>query len=118
VAELALRSLHTDAAREGRPRPRAPGGQPRGRARTAGRSGGSAGRARSARRPPPAPDGEQTLRLDEVEALLASDALVVDACRRGWAPATAWLPLARRPILFALGARSPKRGPAMSTAKP
>lgn len=42
------------------------------------------------------------VRLDEVEALLASGALVLDACRRGLAQRDAWLPLARRPILFAL----------------
>lgn len=46
--------------------------------------------------------GEQPLRLDEVAALLASDALVVDACRRGLATGSAWRSLARRPILFAL----------------
>ncbi|TFZ06129.1 helix-turn-helix domain-containing protein [Ramlibacter henchirensis] len=45
---------------------------------------------------------EQPLRLDEVEALLASGALVLDACRRGLAGAGAWQPLARRPILFSL----------------
>jgi hypothetical protein len=45
---------------------------------------------------------EQPLRLDEVEALLASNALVVDACRRGVSAGAAWQPLARRPILFAL----------------
>jgi hypothetical protein len=46
--------------------------------------------------------GEQALRLDEVESLLASDALVLDACRRGLAAGGHWLPLARRPILFVL----------------
>ncbi len=45
---------------------------------------------------------EQPLRLDEVEALLASGALVVDACRRGLRAGATWLPLARRPVLFAL----------------
>jgi hypothetical protein len=44
----------------------------------------------------------QVLRLEEVEALRASGALVLDACRRGVAAAGAWVPLARRPILFAL----------------
>lgn len=44
----------------------------------------------------------QPLRLDQVEALLASGALVLDGCRRGLAAAGAWVPLARRPILFAL----------------
>jgi len=46
--------------------------------------------------------GEQALRLDEVAALLASGALVVDACRRGLRVGAAWRPLARRPVLFAL----------------
>jgi len=45
---------------------------------------------------------EQTLRLDEVAALLASDALVLDACRRGLRAGEAWLSLTRRPVLFAL----------------
>ena len=47
-------------------------------------------------------DPEQALRLDEVEALLGSGALVVDACRRGMRAGSEWLPLARRPVLFAL----------------
>jgi hypothetical protein len=45
---------------------------------------------------------EKALRLDEVEALLGSGALVVDACRRGLRAGEVWLPLARRPVLFAL----------------
>jgi hypothetical protein len=45
---------------------------------------------------------EQPLRLDEVEALLASGALVVDACRRGLRAGAIWRSLARRPVLFAL----------------
>jgi hypothetical protein len=45
---------------------------------------------------------EQPLRLDEVEALLASGALVIDACRRGLRAGATWRPLARRPVLFAL----------------
>lgn len=45
---------------------------------------------------------EQSLRLEEVEALLASDALVLDACRRGVGAGAQWQPLARRPILFTL----------------
>jgi hypothetical protein len=48
------------------------------------------------------PGGEQALRLDEVSALLASDALVVDACRHGIGAGGQWRPLARRPVLFAL----------------
>ena len=45
---------------------------------------------------------EQPLRLEEVEALFASGALVVDACRRGLRAGAAWRPLVRRPVLFAL----------------
>ncbi len=45
---------------------------------------------------------EQSLRLDEVEALLASGTLVIDACRRGLRAGAIWRPLARRPVLFAL----------------
>jgi hypothetical protein len=47
-------------------------------------------------------DGERLLRLDEVEALLASDALVVDACRHVVRVGTTVIQLARRPVLFAL----------------
>jgi hypothetical protein len=46
--------------------------------------------------------GEQALRLEEVEALIASGTLVLDACRRGLGTGAAWQPLTRRPILFAL----------------
>ncbi len=49
-----------------------------------------------------AADGEKALRLDEVAALLASDTLVVDACRRGVGVGAQWRPLARRPVLFML----------------
>jgi len=45
---------------------------------------------------------ERPLRLDEVEAVLVSGALVVDACRHAVRAAGATLPLARRPVLFAL----------------
>jgi HTH domain len=47
-------------------------------------------------------DGERMLRLDEVEALLASDALVVDACRNVVRAGPTMVPLASRPVLFAL----------------
>lgn len=51
-----------------------------------------------------APGGEQLLRLQDVAALRASaDTLVVDACRHAvQAGSAALLPLARRPVLFAL----------------
>jgi hypothetical protein len=45
---------------------------------------------------------ERILRLEEVEALLASKALVVDACRYVVRDARAVIPLATRPVLFAL----------------
>jgi len=47
-------------------------------------------------------DGNRLLRLDEVEALLSSDALVVDACRNIVRAGSAVVPLANRPVLFAL----------------
>ena len=47
--------------------------------------------------------GEERLaRLEEVEALLASGALVVDACRHVVSDARTRVSLARRPVLFAL----------------
>jgi DNA-binding transcriptional ArsR family regulator len=45
---------------------------------------------------------ERLLRLDEVEALLASKALVVDACRHVVRDGRTVVSLARRPVLFAL----------------
>jgi hypothetical protein len=45
---------------------------------------------------------ERVLRLEEVEALLASRALVVDACRYVVRDARTVVSLARRPVLFAL----------------
>jgi hypothetical protein len=46
--------------------------------------------------------GERLLLLEDVEALLASKALVVDACRHVVRNAGTVIPLARRPVLFAL----------------
>lgn len=45
---------------------------------------------------------ERPLVLEEVEALLMSDALVVDACRHAVREGSTVIPLARRPVLFAL----------------
>lgn len=45
---------------------------------------------------------ERPLRLAEVEALLATPLRVVDGCRHGLRCAGEWRPLARRPVLFAL----------------
>lgn len=47
-------------------------------------------------------DGEQLMRLDDVAALLASGTLVIDGCRRELVSADTRRSLARRPILFAL----------------
>jgi hypothetical protein len=46
--------------------------------------------------------GERVLLLDEVEAVLASKAFVVDACRHVVRRASTVVSLARRPVLFAL----------------
>lgn len=101
AAELALRSLHTAPARSALAQAReaaARAGVPALRAEVA--------EACEALERPAARclrDGtERLLRLPEVEALLASGALVVDACRRGLHTGPGWLPLARRPVLFAL----------------
>jgi len=45
---------------------------------------------------------ETPLRLSDVETLLASDALVIDACRHVIACSRQVIPLATRPVLFAL----------------
>ena len=45
---------------------------------------------------------ERLLLLDDVEAILASDALVVDACRNVVSVGGTIIPLATRPVLFAL----------------
>jgi hypothetical protein len=49
-----------------------------------------------------APSGERLLLLEEVEELLASRVLVVDACRNAVRNARAVVSLARRPVLFEL----------------
>jgi hypothetical protein len=49
-----------------------------------------------------APSGERLLLLEEVEALLASRVLVVDACRNAVRNGGAVVSLARRPVLFKL----------------
>ena len=52
---------------------------------------------------------ERLLLLEQVEAVLASNALVVDACRHVVRHAGTVIPLATRPVLFALG-RALSRG--------
>jgi DNA-binding winged helix-turn-helix (wHTH) protein len=49
-----------------------------------------------------APGSERLLLLEEVEALLASKAFVVDACRYAVRQGSTVVPLATRPVLFAL----------------
>ena len=58
--------------------------------------------------------GERLLVLDEVEALLASRALVVDACRRVVRDACTVVSLTRRPVLLRSPARSARPGPPTS----
>jgi tetratricopeptide (TPR) repeat protein len=100
-AELALRSLRIDAARTALARAYEAADRARVPALLAEVAEARSGLDRPAARRLGA-GGEQALRLDEVGALLASDALVVDACRRGLGTGAAWRPLARRPVLFAL----------------
>jgi hypothetical protein len=101
AAELALRSLRTGPAQAALARAHAAAERARVPALLA-----EVAEARAALDRPAArrlfAGGEQALRLDEVAALLASGALVVDACRRGLSAGAAWRPLARRPVLFAL----------------
>jgi biotin operon repressor len=47
-------------------------------------------------------DEERVLRLEEIESLLASKALIVDACRRAICHAGRVISLETRPVLFAL----------------
>ena len=101
VAEIALRSLHTAPAKAALARAHAAAERARVPALLA-----EVTEARSALDHPAArrfnPGLDDLLRLEEVEALLASGALVVDACRHGLRADERWLSLARRPVLFAL----------------
>lgn len=54
---------------------------------------------------------ERALRLDEIETLLESGTLVLDACRHGLRAGGSWLPLARRPVLFTLALALAEAGP-------
>jgi hypothetical protein len=101
AAELALRSLHTGPAQAALARAHEAADRARVPALQAEVAEMRAMLDRPAARRLFA-GAEQALRLDEIAALLASDALVVDACRRGLRLGAAWWPLARRPVLFAL----------------
>lgn len=101
AAELALRSLRVGAGRAALTRARdaaSRAGVPALRAEV--EQAWSAWEQPAARRQ--GNGSEQALRLADVAALLASDALVVDACRRGLGAGGAWRSLARRPVLFSL----------------
>jgi hypothetical protein len=101
AAELALRSLRTGPARDALARAREAAERARVPALLA-----EVAEARAALDRPAARrlsrGGEQALRLDEVSEFLGSGALVVDACRRGLRAGNVWVPLASRPVLFAL----------------
>lgn len=101
TAELALRSLHIDSAQAALARAYEAANCARIPALLT-----EVAEARAVLDQPAArrllPSGEQTLRLDEVATLLASDTLVVDACRRRLSAGAVWQPLARRPVLFTL----------------
>ncbi|MBS0453437.1 MAG: HTH domain-containing protein [Proteobacteria bacterium] len=101
AAELALRLLRTGAARAALLRARAAANRAQVPSLLAEVADASAAFERPAARTL-ARDGEQVLQLQDVEALLASGALVVDACRHGLRAGDAWLALARRPVLFTL----------------
>ena len=101
AAELALRSLRTGPARAALARAQAAAERARVPALLAEVAEARAAFDRPAARRRVA-GSEVALRLDEVAALLRSDALVLDACRRGLRAGELWRPLARRPVLFAL----------------
>jgi hypothetical protein len=101
AAELALRSLDSAAARAALGRAHRAAARARVPALLAEVTEACAVLDRPAARLRSA-NGEQPLRLDEVEALLSSGVLVLDACRRGLRAGASWRPLARRPVLFAL----------------
>lgn len=100
-AEIAMRTLRTAAARDALQRAQAAAAASRVPALQAEVAAATAALERPAARRRLA-DGDTPLRLAEVEALLSSGALVVDACRRGLRSGAAWWPLGRRPVLFAL----------------
>jgi hypothetical protein len=101
AAELALRSLRIGEARAALARAHEAAGRARVPALLAEVAEARAALDRPAARRLVA-GAEHAVSLDEVSALLASDVLVVDACRRGLGVGAEWRPLARRPVLFAL----------------
>jgi hypothetical protein len=100
-AEVALRSLRTATARVALDRAR----QSAERARVPSLVAEVAEAASALDRPAARrieAGTERPLLLEDVEALHGSGALVVDACRRAFCTGATRIPLARRPILFAL----------------
>jgi hypothetical protein len=102
AAELGLRCLRTAPARAALTRAHQAAVQARVPALLAEVAEARAALERPAARRLHAGEHEEPLRLAEVETLLDSGALVLDACRRGVRAGEGWLPLARRPVLFAL----------------
>jgi tetratricopeptide (TPR) repeat protein len=101
AAELALRSLRTGPAREALLRAQGSAQRAQVPALLAEVDEALAALERPAARRIGAQD-EVLLTLPDVEALLASPTLVLDACRRGLSVDGRWLPLASRPVLFTL----------------
>src|SRR5262249_50881211 len=101
VAGIAMRRLRTRAARAALARAERAAGQARIPALTSEVEGAAAVLDTPAARLI-ASGEERLLLLEEVEALQASKALVVDACRRVVRDARRTVSLARRPVLFAL----------------
>jgi tetratricopeptide (TPR) repeat protein len=101
VAELALRTLRVADARHALARARAAALAAAVPALTAEIASLNDALGRPAARQWQAA-GERILSLDDVVTLLNSDALVIDACRRGVRIGNTWRPLAKRPVLFTL----------------
>ena len=100
VAGIAMRRLRTNGKRGA-----GPGGTRRAAGRHPGIDGGGRERGAPAGDAGGAPAGAgrgAPLRLEEVEALQASKALVVDACRHVVRQGSTTVSLAGRPVLFAL----------------
>lgn len=101
AAEVALRSLHSAAARAALARAHDAAQRAQVPALIAEVADAHATLERPAARQRQG-SSEQALPLAAVEALLGSGALVLDACRRALQAGATRLPLARRPVLFAL----------------
>jgi DNA-binding transcriptional ArsR family regulator len=102
AAEVALRTLRTAPAGEALRRAQAAAERARVPALMAEVAEAQAALDRPAARRWQSSDDAAPLRLADVEALFASGALVVDACRRGLRRGTEGCSLARRPLLFML----------------